>query len=266
MQGKGSLTSKEIWKEYPLNFDFIADYRVEVSNHGRVRTFNKAAPEGRLLKGSVQQGYPIVRLKFMRPRTATVEATISEFNQELRLISEQIKTTRKSDFGADKIFALVEKLKAEKLLIIAKRSKYIKKTDKKRAVHQHFLIHRAVAELFLDKPEGADFVIHKDFQKENNHVSNLEWMSKEEAFSRFSELPQYKDKSVKQRKKMRKRGSSKLQIKDVLYIKEKLAQGKTLRSLALRFQVSDMQIHRIKTGENWSEVKTVRELRSGDRK
>ena len=48
---------------------------------------------------------------------------------------------------------------------------------------------------------------------------------------------------------------------DVLHIKEKLNKGATLRQLAKQFGVSDMQIYRIKSGENWSSVKTVRELK-----
>jgi uncharacterized protein YjcR len=39
-------------------------------------------------------------------------------------------------------------------------------------------------------------------------------------------------------------------------IKRKLLNGKTrLKMIAKQFGVSDMQIHRIKTGENWSHVK-----------
>lgn len=260
------LRSTEIWKDYPLNFDYATDYRIEISSHGRVRSYNKAAPDGRLLKGSLQEGYPIIRLKFFKPRTQAVLAKIADFNTELKLISEQIKTVRKSKLGADKTFAMVEKLKAEKNLVIDQRSKYIKKTDKKRTVYFHFLVHRAVAELFLDKPEDAEIVIHKDFKKDHNHVSNLAWVSKEEAFRRYAELPHNKIKVRGTGKNRRKKGSSKLQKTDVLYIKEKLAQGKTLRSLADRFNVSDMQIHRIKTGENWSEVRTVSELKSRKRK
>lgn len=41
-------------------------------------------------------------------------------------------------------------------------------------------IHRLVAEAFLEKPDGADEVNHKDGNKKNNHVSNLEWVSQKE--------------------------------------------------------------------------------------
>ena len=41
-------------------------------------------------------------------------------------------------------------------------------------------IHRAVAETFLPRPEGCDVVNHKDGNKQNNDVSNLEWVSQSE--------------------------------------------------------------------------------------
>ena len=36
-------------------------------------------------------------------------------------------------------------------------------------------IHRLVAESFLYKPENMNVVNHIDFNKQNNHYSNLEW-------------------------------------------------------------------------------------------
>lgn len=38
-------------------------------------------------------------------------------------------------------------------------------------------VHRLVATLFIDKVEGKEEVNHIDANKENNHVSNLEWVS-----------------------------------------------------------------------------------------
>jgi len=41
----------------------------------------------------------------------------------------------------------------------------------------------------------------------------------------------------------------------VKVIKQMLKEKKTLKAIAKKFNVSDMQIHRIKTKENWAHVK-----------
>ena len=41
-----------------------------------------------------------------------------------------------------------------------------------------YTVHRLVAETFLKKIDGLDFVNHLDGDKKNNHVDNLEWCTK----------------------------------------------------------------------------------------
>lgn len=38
-----------------------------------------------------------------------------------------------------------------------------------------FYIHRLVAQLFIPNPNNYKYVNHKDFNRQNNSVSNLEW-------------------------------------------------------------------------------------------
>lgn len=45
----------------------------------------------------------------------------------------------------------------------------------KNGIETKFLVHRLVAETFLDNPYNLSEVNHKDENKQNNCISNLEW-------------------------------------------------------------------------------------------
>ena len=112
-------------------------------------------------------------------------------------------------------------------------------------------VHKLVAQQFLEKKRRRPYVIHLDYDKKNNHVDNLRWATKRE-----KELHQYANEDYLKSKP--KRTNAKLTEGRVRIIKRKLADPKNrtrLRIIAKQFGVSDMQIHRIKTGENWGYVK-----------
>lgn len=71
-----------------------------------------------------------------------------------------------------------------------KKPKILKKTKKSNGYltvslatedsYKMVYIHRLVASAFLPKIEGKDFVNHKDCNKANNNVDNLEWCTQKE--------------------------------------------------------------------------------------
>lgn len=118
------------------------------------------------------------------------------------------------------------------------------------------LIHRVVAELFLEKPSRRHkYVIHIDHNKLNNEAQNLRWATKKEKEQHQAQSPLVKEEYSK--RKLRVGKGHKLNEDVVKEIKKMLSSDPlpTLRKVAEHFGVSDMQIHRIKTGENWAHVK-----------
>jgi len=117
--------------------------------------------------------------------------------------------------------------------------------------------HKLVAEKFLDKKsDDQTYVLHLDYNKKNNFFKNLKWATKREM-----ELHQQKSPYVIESRKKRKNNLTKghkLTSTDVIRIKKKIfdPNRKTrLKIIAKQFGISEMQLYRIKSGENWSHIK-----------
>ena len=109
-----------------------------------------------------------------------------------------------------------------------------------------------MASHFLEKEsDNQIYVVHLDYDKENNALENLKWATKRE-----KELHQFSNPNWESIVKKRSRNIGKLSEGKVRIIKRQLKNKRTrITMIAKRFGVSDMQIHRIKSGENWSHVK-----------
>lgn len=57
---------------------------------------------------------------------------------------------------------------------------YVKLSNGKRGSYKHMSIHRLVALAFIPNPENKPEVNHKDGNKRNNYVDNLEWVTPKE--------------------------------------------------------------------------------------
>jgi len=113
-------------------------------------------------------------------------------------------------------------------------------------------IHKFVAEAFIPKDsEDQIYVIHRDYNKLNNRIDNLAWATKEEKeFHQFRNTEYLAGTLRKSR--------SKLSEGEVRIIKKLIndPNRKTrMKMIAKRFGVSEMQLYRIKSGENWGHIK-----------
>lgn len=187
----------EEWKAIDLGEDKLR-YKYAISNYGRLVSYTENIEDGKLLKGSLVDGYPVFRYK-----------------------------------------------------------QFYREGDKTTIKNKQMFIHKLVASYFGNQPsEEACYVIHKDYNKLNNHAENLEWAEKREM-----EIHQQKNPNVllarEKRKEVKPYKGHKLTATQVKRLKKKIfdPNRKTrLKILAKQFGISEMQLYRIKSGENWSHV------------
>ncbi len=118
-------------------------------------------------------------------------------------------------------------------------------------------IHRLVAENFLEKSaKTKSFVIHIDYDKLNNDYKNLKWVTRSELIAHQASNPNVIEHRAKLNSVPRDRGH-KLTIGKVKEIKRMLSNPNRrlkMKQIAEKFGISEMQLYRIKSGENWSHV------------
>jgi hypothetical protein len=107
-------------------------------------------------------------------------------------------------------------------------------------------VHRHIATTFLPNPDSKPTVNHKDGDKLNNAVSNLEWATwSEQSFHRARVLKKMVGEG---------HGMAKLTEANVMECIALRVGGETIRELAARFGVSSGAIERILYGKTWSSV------------
>ena len=120
--------------------------------------------------------------------------------------------------------------------------------------YQSLYLHRVIAKLFVSKPDRRHrFVIHLNHDKKNNDARNLKWATKEEMEAHQQNSPA--KKAYKERQRNRSEGL-KLNTRKVKAIKRLLKNRghRTMKQIAEKYGISEMQLYRIKKGENWGHV------------
>jgi hypothetical protein len=171
----------EIWKE--IQFQNKPSKKYEISNQGRIRSFDPKKDQYKILRQSNVKGYKAYSFRF-------------------------------EDKGTK-------------------------------------LMHRLVAEYFLDRDNNLQkYVIHLDYNKSNNSVENLKWVTKETLSQHHRLNPNYTYD------RPRRVTNSKLNETQVIRLKKKLKRGKNpLYKIAKEFGITHTQLNRIRSGENWGHIK-----------
>lgn len=106
----------------------------------------------------------------------------------------------------------------------------------------NFCVHRLVAMAFIPNPEGKREVNHKDMNKKNNRVDNLEWVTSAENKKHAA------DHGISNRGE--RAGQAKLTTVDVLAIRA-MAGKMSSTKIAAMFAVGPTQVLRIINRKRW---------------
>ncbi len=181
--------SKSYWNEkwVRIVFDQVENApHYQISDYGRLKSFQTDPVQGTIINGSVIQGYRSLNIRVPGGRT---------------------------------INRYVHKLVAE-----------------------YFLIHTS---------SDQKYVIHLDYDKQNNHFQNLKWVTKGEMTEHNRENPALLNRVMPRRTSNYKLTESKVRIIKKLLKNE----NNRLKMIAKQFGITHTQLNRIRSGENWKHVK-----------
>jgi len=113
---------------------------------------------------------------------------------------------------------------------------------------KNVFIHKLVAEYFVIKDnDSQNMVIHLDNDKKNNYYKNLKWVNAKESFQHNEKF----NKNLHEGFRKNKISAAKITRDDADKIRKLIAEGVIQRTIAKQFNISEMQITRIKRNENW---------------
>ncbi len=112
------------------------------------------------------------------------------------------------------------------------------------------LVHRLVAQAYIDNPNGYPIINHIDGDPKNNCASNLEWCSFKHNAKHATDL----GLNVAPKQSGQFNSNSKFNEKLVLEIREKNKNGISISQLASLFNVGYSCIYNIVTYRNWKHI------------
>ena len=128
--------------------------------------------------------------------------------------------------------------------------------------YKHCFFYKLVAEYFIPKTsEEQVYVLHLNYNRDNDCVDNLKWATYAEMLAHSKKSPfviASRKRWLAEIKAKRLHQGNKLTSTQVMHLKKILfdPNRKTrMKILARQFGVSEMTLHRIKSGENWGHIK-----------
>ena len=121
-----------------------------------------------------------------------------------------------------------------------------------RAKKKMFKLHRAVAETFIPNPKALKVINHRDLNKLNNNISNLEWCTQKDNMIHASQ-----NNALKSKHAGTEAVFSKLSEEDVIYIRGNYIPNDNLfgcRALARKYNVSHSVIYNVLKRNTYKEI------------
>jgi hypothetical protein len=115
-----------------------------------------------------------------------------------------------------------------------------------------WLVHRLVAIAFLEPDDSRPQVNHKDGDRHNNHVSNLEWCTHAENMRHAGTVLGVMGGRSGPGEKC---PAAKLTDTDVARIKSRLLLGEAIKTISLDYPVGPAAISDIKAGRSWRHIR-----------
>lgn len=257
---------EEVWKEVTLKTPFSDRYRLYISNYGQIKKYNKISDTEAILKQAKTEGYPSFNITFLPPIPEEDQRYFAEIRTHIVALKKDIRALNKELIKCDgrdaNFYNISKKIDESQSLYDTVKENYTtnyKKQERKRKLTFGGLTHRFVAKAFLEDPISSEhkFVAHLDFKKENNHHSNLKWMTQKENTEHQQKSP-HVIKAKAEAVVIPRITRQKLTIHQVMVIKKRIAEEVPLSKLAKRYKVSETQLLRIKRGINWADIPAAR--------
>ncbi|MFC2109116.1 HNH endonuclease [Bacteroidota bacterium] len=172
-----------------------------------------------------------------------------EIWKDLELV-DKMKTTKQyriSNMGRFTTVINGEEVLAGKPLTNGYETLSLKNKDTMKKAARY--VHKLVAQNFLEQNDGV-YVIHLNYDKLDNRVENLKWATKKEKEKHQFANPIYIGRVYQKSRAKLTEGRVRMIKKKILDPNRKTR----MKMIAKQFGISEMQLYRIKTGENWGEV------------